>query len=54
MSLCGPRDPHLLGVGGCDLCDACNLDAAPRIFSQVQKARRRAQEVPDHFVINLG
>lgn len=54
LSLRGPRDPHLLGVGGGDLCDACDLDAAPGVFSQLQNPRGRVQEIPDHFVINLG
>lgn len=50
----GRQAPHLLGVGGGHLRDARDLDAAPRIFPQFQKAGGRVQEVPDHFVVNLG
>lgn len=50
----GRQAPHLLGVGGGHLRDARDLDAAPGIFPQFQKAGGRVQEVPDHFVVNLG
>lgn len=50
----GRHDPHLLRVGGGHLRDARNLDAAPGVLPQVQKAGGRVQEVPDHFVVNLG
>ena len=47
------REPHLAGVDGGHLGDPGHLDPAFAVFSQVQEARGRVQQVPDHLVVDL-
>lgn len=47
------RRSHLLRVNGGHFRDACDLNHSFRVFSQVQEARGRIQQVADHLVVNL-